>query len=167
MKSIPISDSLIVHAAPSGNYRIDCPACKATQAGNIKEWPPQFPNPFSAVCACRHSFQVLVNIRSHHRKPGRLLGEYRLMQRGRPIEGLCTVLDITQMGMRMEANHLTNVLIGDLIHLVVTFNDAAHSRVPLSGSIRWVRMQHKRVMMGIRFENLPPHSQQMLGFYVL
>ena len=79
----------------------------------------------------------------------------------------CTVLGITQMGMRVEANHLTIVLSGDLIHLVVTWDDAAHSRAPLSGSIRWVRMQHKRVMMGIGFEKLPPQSPQMLGFYVL
>jgi PilZ domain len=161
------SDYLMTHAGPSGGYRIDCPACNASQTGNIREWPPHFAQPFGFVCACGHFFHVFVNVRSHHRKPCQLWGEYRLMQQGRQIEGVCTVLDISQAGARVEANHLTNIEIGGLLRLVVALDDASHSRTLLSGKIRWVTTQPKGVMMGIRFENLDAHSQQKLGFYVL
>jgi hypothetical protein len=161
------SDYTMIHAGPSGGYRIDCPACHASQAGNIREWPPHFAHPFGFVCACSHFFQVFVNVRSHYRKPCQLWGEYRLKQQGRQIEGLCTVLDISQAGARVEANHLTNIELGGLLQLVVSLDDASHSRALLSGKIRWIMTRHKRVMMGIRFENLDAHSQQKLGFYVL
>jgi hypothetical protein len=161
------SDYLKVHAGPSGGYRIDCPACHASQPGNIRDLPPRFAHPFGFVCACGHFFHVFVNARSHHRKPCQLRGEYRLTQQGRQIEGLCTVLDISKAGARVEANHLTNIEVGALLQLIVTLDDASHSRILLSGRIRWVTTQPKRVMMGIQFEHLEPHSQQTLGFYVL
>ena len=89
------------------------------------------------------------------------------MQHGRQIEGLCTLLDISQAGARVEANHLTNIEMGALLRLVVTLDDASHTRILLSGRIRWVNTQPKRVTMGIQFECLEPHSQQTLGFYLL
>jgi PilZ domain len=157
----------MIHAGPSGGYRIDCPACNASQTGNIREWPPHFAQPFGFVCSCSHFFHVLVNARSHHRKPCHLSGEYRLMQQERQIEGMCTVLDISQAGARVEANYLTDIEIGGLLQLVVALDNASHSRTLLSGRIRWVMMHHKRAMMGIRFENLDAHSRQKLGFYLL
>jgi hypothetical protein len=89
------------------------------------------------------------------------------MQYGRQIEGVCTLLDISQAGARVEAKHLTNIEMGTFLQLIVTLDDASHSRILLSGRIRWVDMQPKRVMMGIRFEDLDGHSMQKLGFYVL
>jgi len=161
------SDFLRIHSGPSGSYRIDCPACHASQAGNIREWPPHFAQPFGFVCGCGHFFHVVVNVRSHHRKPCHLSGEYKLMQHGRQIEGLCTLLDISQAGTRVEANHLTNIEMGALLRLIVTLDDASHSRILLSGRICWVTTQPKTVIMGIQFECLEHHSMQTLGFYLL
>jgi hypothetical protein len=158
---------LMVHATPSGNYRIDCPACKATQAGNTKELASHLGRPFRLTCVCGHSFHVLVNVRSHRRKPCRLVGEYKLMQQGRPIEGPCTILDISQAGLRLEANHLPSVPTKGTIQLVVTLDDAARSSILLTGRILWVAADQTRGFMGIRLEDLDPHPKQMLGFYVL
>jgi hypothetical protein len=155
----------LIHAAPSGGYRIHCPRCHASQAGNIREWPPHFAQPFGFVCGCTHFFHVFV--RSHRRKPCHLTGEYKLMQHGRQIEGLCTLLDISKAGTQVEANYLTNIEIGALLRLIVTLDDTSHSRILLSGRIRWVTTQPKRATMGIQFEHLEPHSQQTLGFYLL
>ena len=161
------SDCLVIHAAPSGGYLIICPVCNTSQAGHIREWPPHFAQPFRFVCECGHFFEVLVNTRSNRRKPCRLMGEYKMTQCGRQIEGLCTFLDVSQTGTRVEANHLTNVEIGALLQLIVTLNDTSRSRILLSGKICWVTTQPKRATMGIRFEHLEPHSQQTLGFYLL
>jgi hypothetical protein len=161
------SGYLMIHAAPSGDYRIECPACKASQAGNIREWRSDFAQPFGFVCRCSHFFYVLVNVRSHRRKPCHLTGEYKLMQYGRQIDGVCTVLDMSPTGMRVQANYLTDLEIGALLQFIVTLDDASHSRILLSGSIRWVATQPKRATMGIQFEQLEPHSQQALGFYLL
>jgi hypothetical protein len=89
------------------------------------------------------------------------------MSHGRQIEGLCTLLDISQAGARVEANHLTNIEMGALLRLIVTFDDAPHSRILLAGRIRWAKAQPKRATIGIQFENLEPHSRQTLGFYLL
>ena len=162
-----MSDYLMIHAGPSGGYRIDCPACKAAQPGCLRELPPHGARPFDFVCPCGHSFKVFINVRSRHRKPCRLSAEYNLTQHGRQIEGLCTLLDISQAGTRVEANHLTNIEMGALLRLIVTLDDASHSRILLSGRIRSVTTQPKQVILGIQFEHLEPHSQQMLGFYLL
>ena len=162
-----MSDCLMIHAGPRGGYRIDCPACKSARPGCISELPPDFSRPFDFVCACGHSFKVFINIRSHRRKPCRLSGEYTLMHHGRQIDGLCTLLDLSQAGARVEANHLTNIEIGTLLRLIVTLDDASHSRILISGRIRSVVAQLKQVTMGIQFEPLELHSQKMLGFYLL
>ncbi len=161
------SDHLVIHAAPSGAYRIDCPGCNTSQAGHIREWPLHFAQPFDFVCECGHFFHVLVNTRSNRRKPCHVTGEYKFTQSGRQIEGVCTFVDVSQTGTRVEANYLTNVEIGTLLRLTVTFDDASHSRILLSGKICWVTTQPKRATMGIKFEHLEPHAQQTLGFYLL
>ena len=165
-----MSDTLLVrlvHATPSGNYRIDCPVCKAMQAGNTNELPASLGHFFPLTCVCGHSFQVLVNVRSHRRKPCRLVAEYKLMQQGRPIEGVGTVLDISQAGLRLEANHLPKVPIKAIIQLVVRLDDDARSKIMLTGRVLWVKAENTRGSMGIRLEELDPHPKQMLGFYVL
>jgi hypothetical protein len=161
------SDYLMIHAAPSGDYRIECPSCNASHAANTNEWTPDFAQPFGFVCGCSHFFHVLVNVRSHRRKSCHLTAEYKLMQHGRQIEGVCTLLDISPTGTRVQANYLTNIDIGALLDLIVTFDDASRSRIPLSGRIRWVKTQSKQTTMGIQFENLEAHSKQTLGFYLL
>jgi hypothetical protein len=163
----PTCDYLVFHAAPSGGYRIDCPGCNTPQAGHIREWPPEFAQPFDFVCECGHVFHVLVNTRSYRRKPCQVTGEYQLTQYGRQTEGLCTLADVSQAGARVEANHLSNIEIGTSLRIIVTFNDTPHSRILLSGKIRWVATQPKRATMGIQFDHLEPHSQQTLGFYLL
>ena len=162
-----MSDYLTIHAGPKGGYRIDCPACKAARAGCVMELPPHIDHPFDFVCACGHSFKVFVNIRSHRRKIVRLSGEYTLTQHGRQIEGLCTILDISLGGTRVEANHLSNIEMGSSLRLIVTLDDASHSRILLSGKIRWVTTHVKRATMGIQFEPLVASAQQTLGFYLL
>jgi PilZ domain len=162
-----LSDILVTHATPTGDYRIVCPGCNLSQPGNINEWPPEFVQPFDFVCACSRLFHVLVNVRSNHRKSCRLTGEYKLMQHGRQIEGVCSFLDVSKAGARVEASHLTNVEIGAVVRLMVTFADTSRSPILLSGKIRWVTTQPKRATMGIQFEHLEPHSQQTLGFYLL
>ena len=162
-----MSDYLMIHAGPKGGYRIDCPACKSARTGCIRELPPLFAHPFNFVCACGHSFKVFINVRSQRRKSCHLSGEYKVMQHGRQIEGLCTLLDISQAGTRVEANHLTNIETGTLLQILVTLDDASRSHILLSGRIRWVRTQPKRATMGIQFEHLEPHSRQKLGFYLL
>ena len=157
----------MIHAAPSGDYRIECPACNALHAANTNEWAPDFAQPFGFLCGCSHFFYILVNVRSHRRKGCHLTGEYELIQDGREIEGLCTLLDISPTGARVQANYLTHADIGALMRLIVTLDDAAHSRIQLSGKIRWVKTQPKQTTMGIQFEQLEPHSQQTLGFYLL
>jgi hypothetical protein len=169
-ETIPLQQSseyLLIHAASTGGYRIDCPRCKTSQAGHIREWPPNFAQPFDFVCECGHSFHVLVNTRSYRRKTCHVTGEYKLTQSGRQIEGLCTFADVSQAGARVEANHLSNIEIGSLLRLIVTFDDTSRSPILLSGKIRWVTTQSKRATMGIQFERLEPHSQQTLGFYLL
>jgi hypothetical protein len=141
--------------------------CHAARAGCIRELPPHFAHPFDFVCACGHSFKVFINVRSQRRKPCRLSGEYKLFQHGRQIEGLCTLSDISSAGMRVEANHLTDVEMGASLRLVVTLDDASRSRILLTGRIRWVTTKPKGVTMGVQFEHLEPYSQQMLGFYLL
>jgi hypothetical protein len=89
------------------------------------------------------------------------------MQHGRRIEGLCTVLDLSQAGARVEANHLTDIEKGALLRLIVTLDDASCSRISLPGRILWVTTQPKLVTMGMQFESLELHSQQRLGFYLL
>jgi PilZ domain len=157
----------MIHAAPTGGYRINCPGCNTPQAGHIREWPPDFAQPFSFVCECGHVFHVLVNTRSNRRRPCQITGEYQLTQYGRQIEGLCTFVDVSKTGMRIKANHLSNIEIGTSLRIMVTFNDTPHSRIQLSGKIRWVTTQPKRATMGIQFDYLEPHSQQILGFYLL
>ena len=157
----------MIHAAPSGEYRIECPGCHASHPGNIREWVPDFAQPFGFVCGCSRSFHVLVNVRSRSRKSCHLPAEYKLMQGGRQVEGQGTLLDISLTGTRMQANYLTNIEIGALLQLTVTLDDATHSRIPLSGRISWVRRQPKQATLGIQFERLEPHSQQTLGFYLL
>ncbi len=161
------SDYLLIHAAPKGSYRIVCPGCNTSQAGHTREWPPLLTQPFDFACDCGHLFQVLVNTRSHRRKPCHLTGEYRLVQYGRQIEGVCTVLDVSQAGMQVAANHLSNIEIGTLLLLTVTLGEVPQSRTTLSGKICWVATQPKPATMGIKFEDLEPHSQQTLGFYLL
>jgi hypothetical protein len=163
----PASDCVMVHAAPTGAYRMVCPACDTSHAGHTREWPPDFVQPFCFVCECGHFFHILVNTRLHRRKPCHLTGEYTLMQYGRQIKGLCTLLDISQGGTRVEANYLTNIEMGALFQLVVILDDASHSRILLSGRICWITTQPKRATMGIQFEHLEAHSQQTLGFYLL
>ena len=67
----------------------------------------------------------------------------------------------------MVANYLTNIEVGTLLSLTVTFDDASHSCILLSGKICWVKTQPKQSTMGIKFEHLEPHSRQILGFYLL
>jgi hypothetical protein len=89
------------------------------------------------------------------------------MHHGRQIQGLCTVLDISQTGARVEANHLTDIERGALLRLIVALDDASCSRISLPGRILWDTTQPKRVTMGMQFESLELYSQQMLGFYLL
>jgi PilZ domain-containing protein len=160
-------DSVVVHLTPTKAYRILCPQCAHSTNGTLQALAPNFSNPFVFHCRCGNSFKILLNVRAAHRKACKLPAEYSLSLNGREVNGVCTVLELSKTGMRLEANYLGAVQLGQAIRFIIMLDDSSSTRIPVSGSIQWVRLLKPRVVMGVRFTHLDPHPQQMLGFYLL
>jgi hypothetical protein len=130
-------DSVVVHLTPTKAYRILCPQCEQCTNGTLQALSADFCNPFIFQCPCGHSFKVLLNLRAARRKPCKLSAEYRLHLQGREVNGVCTVLELSKTGIRLEANYLGTVQSRQPIHVIVVLDDSSHTRLPVSGTIQW------------------------------
>lgn len=81
------SDYIVTPAAPTGGYRMVCLECHTSDAGHIREWPPNLAQPFGFVCECGHLFHILGNTRANRRKSCHLTGEYKLTQHDDKLKG--------------------------------------------------------------------------------
>jgi hypothetical protein len=160
-------DRLLVHLTPSQTYRVVCSQCQHVTEGHANDFPADSSNSFVVDCSCGHSFKVLLNCRAHYRKPTRLPGEVTLVQGGRTIGEVCTVLDLSNTGMRLRARFLANMQEGQPITVTVTLDDSPRTRLPLPCVVRWMKLRQKQAIMGVQFAALDPHQLQALGFYLL
>jgi hypothetical protein len=161
-----MSDYLVVQLTPTKIYRITCSECHQETEGSAQDLPVDFCNPSVFKCRCGHSFKVLLDFRAVYRKPCMLQARYTMVMAGRPVEGFCTVLELSRAGIRLETTTLPLIQEGQSVQILMMLDDSSHTKLSVSGVIQWHKFRKNQVLLGVHFGHLDPHQQQILGMYL-
>ena len=155
---------LQVTVTPAKTFLVVCPHCNQSKEFNLDELPPDRPNPFPFECPCGIPSRVLLNTRKNYRKNVKLAGKLTLPS-GAKENGL--VLDISKTGLRIRLVSSQTILTGQLIDVHFALDDKSRTDLDVRGVVRRVTSEQGRLMLGLEFEPLNAHQQEVLGFYLM
>jgi hypothetical protein len=161
-------ESIQVHVSPQKRFTVQCPQCKNARTYHLDELGQNPKNPFPHPCPCGKTSQVWINYRKAHRKEVNLIGSFVITTDPKSFRRPCTVMDISQAGMRVGTELVKTLQKGDDLLVTFILNDKAKTKLELRSAVRQVFPDKKGgLILGLEFINLNPHQQQVLGFYMM
>lgn len=157
-----------VHLSPQKRFTVQCTQCKNARTYHLDELGQNPKNPFPHACPCGKTSQVSINYRKAHRKEVNLIGSFVITTDPRNFRRPCTVMDISQAGMRLGIELVKALQKGDDLLVTFILNDKAKSKLELRCAVRQIFPDKKGgLILGLEFINMNPHHQQVLGFYMM
>jgi hypothetical protein len=151
--------TLKCYLSPEGRGLILCPSCSFGKAFDFKDNIPASRN-VVVSWKCGKQFETYLEIRQHHRKRVKLLGQYNNLTSRR--SGRMIVEDISQMRIGFRAMGVAYFEKEDLVKVSFELDNAKNSLIVLKGSVRHFRGN----FVGCRTLEIPEGWTE-LGFYLL
>lgn len=133
----------------------------------MDELPPDLPNPFIYECPCGTPSRVLVNFRKTYRRSVKLQGSLTVDSGVRTFDRSCTILDISQTGMRVAVVFAKNLVEGQLITIRVVLDDLQRTKLAPLCTIREIIPEKARFILGVEYVSPDPFLKEALGFYLM
>lgn len=163
-----MEDQLIeAYVSAEKTFFVTCPNCKNQRLLRLSDFPPDSPNPLTYACACGAPLKILLNYRKSLRKHVTLIGTFTVPSEPKKIERICEILDLSDQGMRIATDFFKTIAQGQLITVRIILDDPRRSKLDLPSIVRNVKQDHRRLLLGVQFENLNETQKQALGFYMM
>jgi hypothetical protein len=158
---------LQLYVSDTNTFIVSCPYCPRSREFRVDELPPDLPNPFIYECPCGKPSSVLVNFRRTYRRSVNLQGSLTVDSDVRTFERSCTVLDISQTGMRLAVTSAKNLVEGQLVTIRVVLDDLQRTKLDPLCAIREIIPEKARFILGVEYVSPDPFLKEALGFYLM
>ncbi len=156
-----------IFVSDTNTFIVSCPYCPRSREFRVDELPPDLPNPFIYECPCGNPSSVLVNFRRTYRRSVHLQGSLTVASNVRTFDRSCTVLDISQTGMRLAVTSAKNLVEGELITVRVVLDDLQRTKLDPLCVIREIIPEKSRFILGVEYVSPDPFLKEALGFYLM
>jgi hypothetical protein len=155
---------LQIFVSEKDTFIVSCPYCPRSREFRVEELPPDLPNPFLYECPCGNPSSILVNFRKTYRRSVNLQGSLMVDSAARSFERSCTVLNISQTGMRLAVTSAKNLVEGQLVTVRVVLDDLQRTKLEPLCAIRDIIPEKARFILGVEYVSPDPFLKEALGF---
>lgn len=128
--------TVTTHVDGDGTAAITCPVCsnqKRTSVATLKHKK----HVLKVRCSCKTVFRVLLNHRSHYRKPVNLSGTYATLYQYDKGKGLAQITNISTGGVQYRVVGLNKLHPGSIIDLDFQLDDRQRSTIKKQALVRY------------------------------